>query len=176
MSVSSLLGMGAQGGHDWAEVVSATTQAMPGVDKAGQTVSATRFSEMTGVTRERLRTWERRFGVPEPIRVGARPRRSAVAAAPRVVAVRFAAQAGTPLETAIAAARASAPHEAPSERAFRAAVELAPVPVALVSGPEPLRLAWSNAALRAIEGSPAPGEALVTVAAHHTGAAMREHF
>jgi hypothetical protein len=150
---------------------------MSGVDKAGQTVSATRFSEMTGVTRERLRTWERRFGFPEPVRVGSGPRRYAVADAPRVVAVRFAAQAGTPLETAIAAARASALLEAlPSERAFRAAVELAPVPVALVSGPEPLRLAWANAALRAIEGSPAPGEALVSVAAHRTGAAMREHF
>jgi DNA-binding transcriptional MerR regulator len=149
---------------------------MSGVDKAGQTVSATRFSEMTGVTRERLRTWERRFGFPEPVRVGSGPRRYAVADAPRVVAVRFAAQAGTPLETAIAAARASRPLEAPSERAFRAAVELAPVPVALVSGPEPLRLAWANAALRAIEGSPAPGEALVTVAAHRTGVAMREHF
>jgi DNA-binding transcriptional MerR regulator len=149
---------------------------MAQVDKGGQTVSATRFAELTGVTRERLRTWERRFGFPEPTRVGAGPRRYAVADAPRVVAVRFAAQAGTPLETAIAAARASVPLEAPAESAFRAAVELAPVPVALVSGPEPLRLAWANAALRAIEGSPAPGETLSTVAAHRTGALMREHF
>ncbi|HWI70903.1 MAG TPA: MerR family transcriptional regulator [Baekduia sp.] len=149
---------------------------MPGVDKGGQTVSATRFSEMTGVTRERLRTWERRFGFPEPVRVGSGPRRYAVADAARVVAVRFAAQAGTPLETAIAAARRSLPLEAPTEGAFRAAVELAPVPVALISGPEPLRLAWSNAALRAIEGCPAPGETLATVEAHRTGAAMREHF
>jgi DNA-binding transcriptional MerR regulator len=149
---------------------------MSGVDKGGQTVSATRFSEMTGVTRERLRTWERRFGFPDPVRVGSGPRRYAVADAPRVVAVRFAAQVGTPLETAIAAARASLPAEAPAAGAFRAAVELAPVPVALISGPEPLRLAWANAALRAIEGSPAPGEALMTVEAHRTGAAMREHF
>ena len=149
---------------------------MAQVDKGGQTVSATRFAELTGVTRERLRTWERRFGFPEPTRVGSGPRRYAVADAPRVVAVRFAAQAGTPLETAIAAAIASEPLEAPAENAFRAAVELAPVPVALVSGPEPLRLAWANAALRAIEGSPAPGETLSTVAAHRTGALMREHF
>jgi DNA-binding transcriptional MerR regulator len=145
-------------------------------DKGGQTVTATRFAELTGVTRERLRTWERRFGFPEPVRVGRGPRRYAVADAPRVVAVRFAAQAGTPLDTAIAAARASEPLEAPAESAFRAAVELAPVPVALVSGPEPLRLAWANAALRAIEGSPAPGETLSTVAAHRTGTLLREHF
>jgi DNA-binding transcriptional MerR regulator len=149
---------------------------MSGADKAGQTVSATRFSELTGVTRERLRTWERRFGFPDPVRVGTGPRRYAVADAARVVAIRFAAQAGTPLETAIAAARATAPREAPAEGAFRAAVELAPVPVALISGPEPLRLAWANAALRAIEGSPAPGETLAAVAAHRTGAALREHF
>jgi DNA-binding transcriptional MerR regulator len=150
---------------------------MLGVDKAGQTVTATRFSEMTGVTRERLRTWERRFGFPEPVRVGSGPRRYAVADAPRVVAVRFAAQAGTPLETAIAAARAAVPADVPGARAFQAAVELAPVPVALVSGPEPLRLAWANAALRAIEGSPAPGEALLaSVATQRTSAAMREHF
>ncbi|MCW2984524.1 MAG: MerR family transcriptional regulator, partial [Conexibacter sp.] len=143
---------------------------MSGVDKAGQTVSATRFSELTGVSRERLRTWERRHGFPDPVRVGSGPRRYAAADAPRVVAVRFAAQAGTPLETAIAAARAAVPPDAPHDRAFRAAVELAPVPVALVSGPEPLRMAWANAALRAIEGSPAPGELLSVVAAHRTGA------
>jgi MerR family transcriptional regulator, light-induced transcriptional regulator len=74
-------------------------------------------------------------------------------------------------------ARTATPADAPGERAFRAAVELAPVPVALVSGPEPLRLAWANAALRAIEGSPAPGEALLaSVATQQTSAAMREHF
>jgi DNA-binding transcriptional MerR regulator len=149
---------------------------MAGVDKGGQTVSATRFSELTGVSRERLRTWERRHGFPEPVRVGSGPRRYAVADAPRVVAVRFAAQSGTPLETAIAAARDAVPAAAPAASAFRAAVELAPVPVALVSGPEPLRLAWANAALRAIEGSPAPGETLAVVAAHRTGATLREHF
>jgi DNA-binding transcriptional MerR regulator len=150
---------------------------MPGVDKGGQTVSATRFAELTGVSRERLRTWERRFGFPEPLRVGSGPRRYLVADAPRVVAVRFAAQAGTPLETAIAAARAAVPADGPPEVAFRAAVELAPVPVALVSGPEPMVLAWANGALRAIEGAPAPGEALARIAASPRAAQLlHEHF
>jgi hypothetical protein len=146
------------------------------VDRGGQTVSATRFTELTGVSRDRLRTWERRHGFPEPVRLGSGPRRYALDDVARVVAVRHAAAAGAPLELAIAGARASVPQEAPPEAAFRAAVERAPVPVALISGPEPLRLAWANAALRAIEGAPVPGAPLPAIAAHRTGALLREHF
>jgi hypothetical protein len=147
------------------------------VDRGGQTVSATRFSELTGVSRERLRTWERRFGFPEPVRVGAGPRRYALGDAARVVAVRRAAADGTPLAVAIGAAGTVDAGAPPPSEAFRAAVHLAPVPVALVSGPEPLRLEWANAALRAIEGAPAPGAELGVVAERaSTGAALREHF
>lgn len=149
---------------------------MARVDKHGQTVSATRFSELTGVSRERLRTWERRHGYPEPLRIGAGPRRYAIADAPRVVAIRHAAAAGVPLAEAIEAARGAAPPDAPREAAFRATVDGAPVPVALISGPEPLRLIWTNAALRAIEGAPAPGEILPAIAGHRTGEIIREHF
>ena len=54
------------------------------VDKGGQTVSATEFAELTGVSRERLRTWERRFDFPRPARVAHGPRRYALAdATPR---------------------------------------------------------------------------------------------
>jgi DNA-binding transcriptional MerR regulator len=150
--------------------------AMSGVDTHGQTVSATRFSELTGVSRERLRTWERRHGFPEPLRIGSGPRRYAIADAARVVTIRHAAAAGVPLPEAIAATRTATPPDAPPEAAFRATVEGAPVPVALISGPEPLRLIWTNAALRAIEGAPAPGEILPTIAAHRTGETIREHF
>ncbi|HWH94250.1 MAG TPA: MerR family transcriptional regulator [Baekduia sp.] len=150
---------------------------MTKVDRGGQTVSATRFSELTGVSRERLRTWERRYGFPEPIRVGSGPRRYLLADAARVVSVRDGARLGVPLPAAIAAACAAGPpQEEPPEAAFRAAVELAPVPVALISGPEPLRLAWANAALRAIEGGPAPGALLPAMAAAQAGAVLREHF
>ncbi len=149
---------------------------MARVDKHGQTVSATRFSELTGVSRERLRTWERRHGFPEPLRIGTGPRRYPIADTARVVAIRHATAAGVPLPKAIAAARGAAPPDAPAEAAFRATVEGAPVPVALVSGPEPLRLIWTNAALRAIEGAPAPGEVLPTIAAHRTGEIIRERF
>jgi hypothetical protein len=147
------------------------------VDRGGQTVSATRFSELTGVSRERLRTWERRFGFPEPVRVGGGSRRYALADAARVVAVRRAAADGTPLPIAIGAAATVYAGGAPPVEAFRAAVELAPVPVALVSGPEPLRLEWANAALRALEGAPVPGGRVGTIEDHPpTGAAVHEHF
>lgn len=149
---------------------------MAAVDNGGQTVSATRFSELTGVSRERLRTWERRHGFPQPVRSGSGPRRYALADAARVVTIRHAAGAGMPLPDAIAVARGAAPPPALPETAFRAAVEHAPVPVALISGPEPLALAWANAALRAIEGAPVPGAPLPTVEAHRTGALLREHF
>ena len=45
------------------------------VGNHGQTITATRFAELTGVSRERLRTWERRYGFPTPRRVGAGARR-----------------------------------------------------------------------------------------------------
>lgn len=149
---------------------------MSEVDKGGQTISATRFAELTGVTRDRLRTWERRYGFPEPVRVGSGPRRYALADAARVVSIRDAAATGIPLEDAIAAVRATEPLDAPPATAFRHAVERAPVPVALVSGPEPLRMAWCNAVLRTVEGAPAPGELLSGIAAQETGRVLREHF
>ena len=68
-----------------------------GADRVGQTVSATAFAEMTGVSRERLRTWERRLRVPAPHahRLRAAPLRAADVAG--VVAVRRAAEDGAPL-------------------------------------------------------------------------------
>src|SRR4051812_10178146 len=149
---------------------------MDGAGKGEQTVTATRFAELTGVSRERLRTWERRYGFPEPVRVGAGPRRYALDDAARVLAVRHAARLGTPLPDAIAAARAAVAPTEPPGPAFRAAVELAPVPVALITGPEPLRLAWANAALRSIEGGPRPGDPLPAVSAGKPGDVLREHF
>jgi DNA-binding transcriptional MerR regulator len=146
------------------------------VDKDGQTVTATRFAELTGVSRERLRTWERRYGFPEPRRVDDGPRRYALADATRVVAVRRAFEDGAPLPAAIAAAADLVVGREPPAAAFRAAVELAPVPVALISGPQPLRLEWANAALRAVAGAPAVGGALSAIEAHRTGAVLREHF
>jgi hypothetical protein len=149
---------------------------MAGADKGGQTLSATAFAQATGVSRERLRTWERRFGFPRPLRVAGGPRRYAAADVTRVVAVKRAAQDGAPLPTAIARVGDIDADGAPPAGAFRATVEALPVPVALVSGPAPLRLEWANAALRSIEGLPPVGSELAAVAVHRAGEVLREHF
>ena len=55
--------------------------------------------------------------------------------------------------------------EAPAHLAshiFAALVEHAPVPVAALSGPAPLRVEFVNGALRALPGAPRPGEELTT--------------
>jgi hypothetical protein len=138
------------------------SHAMDRVDRGGQTVSATRFAGLTGVSRERLRTWERRYGFPEPHRVGTGPRRYAIEDVQRVVAVRRASEAGVPIAHAIERTRYD---EAPAHLAattFAALVEHAPVPVVALSGPEPLRVEFVNGALRATTGAPRPGEELTT--------------
>jgi hypothetical protein len=127
------------------------------VDNPGQTIAATEFAAMAGVSRDRLRTWERRFGFPIPIRVGGGPRRYAAVDVARVIAVRHAAANGTPLAVAIAEVDAAATTTITPEAAFRSTVELAPVPVALIAGPRPLRLTWANAVLRSVPGAPQPG-------------------
>jgi hypothetical protein len=122
------------------------------VDKHGQTVSATEFAELTGISRERLRTWERRFGFPRPVRVDQGPRRYALSDAARVVAVRRAAQEGVPLARAIEeSAGSSVPAVSPAMLAGVAAT--APTPILLVSGPQPLRVAWINASSREPAGA-----------------------
>ena len=126
------------------------------VDKGGQTVSATEFAELTGVSRERLRTWERRFGFPRPARVARGPRRYDLSDAARVVAVRRAAEQGVPLPRAIADA-AAGPLARVSDTALAATAAVAPIPVVLVAGPEPLVVAYVNAPLQATDGAITPG-------------------
>jgi MerR family transcriptional regulator, light-induced transcriptional regulator len=127
------------------------------VDKGGQTVSATEFAELTGVSRERLRTWERRFDFPRPARVQQGPRRYALADAPRVVAVRRAAEQGVPLPRAITDAREAPAAANVSQATLAATAAVAPIPVVLVTGPEPLHVVYVNAALQTLDGAIAPG-------------------
>jgi DNA-binding transcriptional MerR regulator len=133
---------------------------MAGVDKGGQTVSATRFAALTGVSRDRLRTWERRYGFPVPHREGAGPRRYRLEDIQRVVAVRRAAEAGVPLPAAIERASYAQTPDHIAANTFAALVEHAPVPVAVLSGPAPLRVEYVNGSLRAMSGAPRPGEEL----------------
>ncbi len=114
------------------------------MDRGGQTVSATDFAKLTGVSRERLRTWERRFGFPQPARVARGPRRYALTDAERVVAVRRAAEQGVPLPQAIEDA-AGAPAVDVSHAVLAGVADVAPIPVVLIGGPEPLRVLYVNA-------------------------------
>ncbi len=147
--------------------------------KAGQTLSATDFAELTGVSRERLRTWERRHGFPEPVRSHGGARRYAVDDVARVVAVRRAVEAGTPVTAAIAAA-GPAPGDGVGAGTRSALAEHAPVAVVVLSGPEPLRVEWVNALVRHRPGAPAAGDELLVLApwfADDPGAAvLRELF
>lgn len=147
--------------------------------KTGQTLSATDFAALTGVSRERLRTWERRHAFPEPVRAHGGARRYAVDDVGRVVAVRRAVEAGTPVAAAIAAAGPS-PGEGVSPAALTALAEHAPVAVVVLSGPEPLRVEWVNAQVRHRPGAPAAGDELLALAPWYAGdpgaAALRELF
>jgi MerR family transcriptional regulator, light-induced transcriptional regulator len=126
------------------------------VGKGGQTVSATEFARLTGVSRERLRTWERRYDFPRPARVGHGPRRYALADAARVVAVRRAAEQGVPLPQAIE--DSSAPRAVDVSAAMLGRVASAsPLPIVLVSGPEPLRVLWVNEPERPLGSGFGPG-------------------
>ena len=130
------------------------------MDKHGQTVSATNFAEVTGISRERLRTWERRFGFPQPVRSGQGPRRYALEDAARVVAVRRAAEAGVPLAAAIASAAGPADAHAVPPTTLAAVTALSPSPIVLVTGPQPLRVAYVNARLGTSPATLAVGDEL----------------
>jgi predicted DNA-binding transcriptional regulator AlpA len=133
------------------------------VDKGGQTISATEFATLTGVSRERLRTWERRHAFPEPIRAGGGARRYASADVARVVAVRRAIENGIPIPVAIAASTIG-PSSQISDAAQVALADNAPVAIVALSGPEPLRVEYVNALVRSRPDAPRPGDDLLELA------------
>ncbi|MBA2517073.1 MAG: MerR family transcriptional regulator [Solirubrobacterales bacterium] len=115
---------------------------------------------MTGVSRERLRTWERRHDFPRPVRAHGGARRYAVDDVARVVAVRRAVESGVPIPSAIDAT--DLPAGAGISAGARASLaEHAPVAVVVLSGPEPLRVEFVNAAVRHRPGAPALGDDLL---------------
>ncbi|MCW2997080.1 MAG: hypothetical protein JWN65_629 [Solirubrobacterales bacterium] len=133
------------------------------MDKGGQTVSATEFAALTGVSRERLRTWERRHGYPAPVRVAGGARRYPVAEIPRVVSIRRAVEAGVPLTVALHADEPD-PGQAIGVHAAAALAEHAPLAVVALSGPQPLVVRSVNAIVAARPGAPKPGDDLLALA------------
>ena len=152
-----------KGGQRGSGKRSGEAAAEPDNGHLGTMVSATGFATMTGVSRERLRTWERRYGFPQPVRAGRGPRRYKLIDAPRVVAVRHAADHGVPLKDAIAAARVTAPTGVAAST-LQAIPERLPAPLLLLSGPAPVRIEYVNPALAERLGSPSPGGVLADAA------------
>ncbi|WP_354701340.1 MerR family transcriptional regulator [Paraconexibacter sp. AEG42_29] len=125
-------------------------------------MSATEFAALTGVSRERLRTWERRHGYPVPVRSHGGPRRYEVAEVTRVVGIRRAVEAGIPVTVAIEA-ESSEPADIGSGVAAGLA-EHAPLSIVSLSGPEPLIVRSVNAVVAARPDAPQPGDDLLELA------------
>lgn len=137
-------------------VADATTTPAPATTHA--TISAPEMARLTGVGRERLRTWERRHGFPEPVRTPNGARRYLASDVQRVVAVARAIELGVAVRQAVADLRASSvnPADAPSlalERAFDECSQ----PMMAVSGPAPLTISWCNASTLQSVQAPALG-------------------
>lgn len=112
---------------------------------------------LTGVGRERLRTWERRHDFPTPQRCRNNVRRYLADDVPRVIVVSRLVDQGVPLSEAIE--QATAIPSVPSEiETLGTVLDHAPMPAVALSGAEPLRVVWANGAARARAVPPALGE------------------
>lgn len=122
-------------------------------------MSATECARLTGLSRERLRTWERRHGFPVPVRATPAARRYALADIAVLVSARRAADDGVPVAEAIARARAAAPAP-PGDRTLAAAFDGAPQPAVVVADPARPTVVQVNAAARGRSETPALGTQL----------------
>ncbi|CAB4868697.1 unannotated protein [freshwater metagenome] len=137
------------------------------------TICAGEFAALTGVGRERLRTWERRHGFPEPVRSPGAARRYDVGDVRRVLAVRRAIEQGVPLLEAIDGAEHGDGRQ-PAGRSVPdlvAALDHAPFAALVVSGPQPLEVVWVNGCLRAVPDGPSAGDDLLRSAPAFAGGA-----
>ncbi|MBJ7329145.1 MAG: MerR family transcriptional regulator [Solirubrobacteraceae bacterium] len=131
---------------------------------SGPTLSASEFAAVTGMTRDRLRTWERRHGWPHPVRSEGGARRYLTDDAVRVVAVRRLHESGMPLERAIAQHTGGALRSLAAST-WRGLVDELPMPVVILSGPVPLTVVHANAVVRERPGGPQTGDVLEDIAA-----------
>lgn len=121
------------------------------------TITAAEMVRLTGVGRERLRTWERRHGFPQPVRTANNTRRYLADDVRRVIAVSAAVAQGAALAEAVAHARdLGTTNESQTE--LGSVLEEAPLPVIAVAGPDPLRVVWANGVTRAAPDAPQVGD------------------
>lgn len=138
------------------------------------TLTPSEFASATGVGRERLRTWERRHGFPQPVRNPGAPRRYDVADVRRVLAVRRAIEQGVGLPEAIEFVTGSdglgeSEFEAHSAPDLVTVLDHAPFAALIVSGPQPLEVVWVNGRLRAVPDGPTVGDDLLRYAPAFAG-------
>lgn len=129
-------------------------------DIAAVTISASEMVRLSGVGRERLRTWERRHGFPTPVRCENNVRRYHAEDVRHVIAVSRAVDRGVPLVAAIEETLAAADAQ-PSLASLGAALDHAPTPAIAVAGPEPLTVIWANGPTLAAPEAPAVGSELL---------------
>ncbi len=120
------------------------------------TVSASEMSRLTGVERERLRTWERRHGFPVPVRSANNVRRYRAEDVRRVATIARASAQGVPLARAVAEVLAAPALPEPSV-APGMAMESLQRPALAVRGPRPLEVVWRNGAADTAPGAPLMG-------------------
>lgn len=123
------------------------------MERTEPTVSATEFSQLTGLSRERLRTWERRHGFPAPVRAGSGRRRYSLADVAPLIAARRATESGVPVGEALARAREPGTPGADAA-ALALGLDESPLQSVIVSGPRPVTVVYANRAAR--EGREAP--------------------
>lgn len=124
------------------------------------TVSAPEMARITGVGRERLRTWERRHGFPMPVRTPNGTRRYLASDVRRVVAAARAVEAGTAVAEAIAQATADSTNVIQMAAApkMEAALDHCDTPAIALAGPSPLRVVWANRETISAPEAPAVGD------------------
>ncbi len=141
----------------------ALAQVPPVADAASPqvvTISAAEMVRLTGVGRERLRTWERRHDFPQPVRCRNNVRRYPAEDVRHVIAVSRAVDQGVPLAEAIEQTLATR-HQNLSFQTLGAALDHAPTPAIALSGPEPLTVVWTNGATQAAPDAPEVGSNLL---------------
>lgn len=108
------------------------------------TVTAQEMARLTGVGRERLRTWERRHGFPVPTESEHGNRQYRASDVGRVTAVRQLAQQGVPLAQAVVTVLSGALVDEPALESLGPALDGASAPAIALGGPLPLRVLWLN--------------------------------
>lgn len=132
---------------------------------------------MTGVSRERLRTWERRHNFPKPHRENQGPRRYAVADAAKVIAARRLIEQNIPVATAISRVETENCLNQPIPSvAFSSLCEVSPIPTLIISGPSLLQVEYINFAARSIPQAPLLGSKLEELFEERHLTALREAF